>query len=79
MKKDFDEYQEDSKTLEQELDTQLKLEEQKNKDLTSCVNRVQTDNENLRVSLLINFFDDAKSWLVAKANWMLFCLFVVKS
>lgn len=50
LRKDFEEYQEDSKTLEIELDTQIKQTEQKNKDLTACVNRLQNDNENLRVS-----------------------------
>jgi predicted phage-related endonuclease len=49
LKLDFEEYQEDSKTLEQELDTQLKQLELKNKDLTACVSRLQNDNENLRV------------------------------
>ncbi len=51
LKQDFEEYQEDSRTLEQELDTQLKQEEHKNKDLTACVNRLQNDNENLRVRI----------------------------
>ncbi|ODN06136.1 Nuclear distribution protein nudE-like 1 [Orchesella cincta] len=51
LKKDFEEYQEDSKTLEVELDTQIKLTEQKNKDLTACISRIQNDNENLRSRL----------------------------
>jgi len=51
LKTDFEEYQEDSKTLETELDTQLKQHEHKNKDLTSCVSRLQNENENLRVRM----------------------------
>lgn len=51
VKKDFEEYQEDSKTLEVELDTQIKQTEQKNKDLMACINRLQNDNENIRVSI----------------------------
>lgn len=49
LKKDFEEYQEDSKTLEIELDTQIKQTEQKNKDLTATISRLQNDNENIRV------------------------------
>lgn len=56
LRKDFEEYQEDSKTLEVELDTQLKQTEQKNKDLTACISRIQNDNENLRVIQVHLFF-----------------------
>jgi len=51
LKVDFEEYQEDSKTLENELETQLKQLEQKNKDLAAQNCRLQNDNENLRVSI----------------------------
>lgn len=50
IRKDFEEYVEDSRTLELEMDTQLKQLEKKNKDLIHSMNRLQDDNSNMRVS-----------------------------
>jgi len=51
LKQDFDDYQDDSQALEQELDTQLKQEERKNRDLADSAHMLQDDNKNLRSRL----------------------------
>lgn len=50
-KDELDEFQEGSKELEHELETQLEQEELKNKDLKSLTNRLQLENEQLRDKL----------------------------
>lgn len=50
-KDELDEFQEGSKELEHELETQLEQEELKNKELKSLTNRLQLENEQLRDKL----------------------------
>ena len=47
----MDEFQEGSRELEHELETQLEQAEMKNKDLKALTNRLQLENEQLRDKL----------------------------
>ena len=47
----MDEFQEGSRELEHELETQLEQAEMKNKDLKALTNRLQMENEQLRDKL----------------------------
>ena len=50
-KEELDEFQEGSRELEHELETQLEQAEMKNKDLKALTNRLQMENEQLRDKL----------------------------
>lgn len=50
-KEELDEFQEGSRELEHELETQLEQAEMKNKDLKALTNRLQLENEQLRDKL----------------------------
>ena len=47
---EFDDFQESSRELEAELEAQLEQAESTNKDLLSRIQRVEEDNETLKVS-----------------------------
>lgn len=48
---EFDDFQESSRELEAELEAQLEQAEAANKDLLSRVNRLEEENESVKVSL----------------------------
>lgn len=51
---EFDDFQESSRELEAELEAQLEQAEAVNKDLLSRVQRVEEENESVKVSKAIN-------------------------
>lgn len=56
-REELEEFQISSRELEQELEAQLEQLETKNKDNLSQINKLQTDNDGLRVRLMyINVF-----------------------
>ena len=52
-KEELDDFQISSRELEQELETQLKQEEKKNKELSLANDRLQNECDSLRVSIVI--------------------------
>lgn len=49
---EFDDFQESSRELEAELEAQLEQAESANKDLLSRIQRVEEENESIKVSVL---------------------------
>lgn len=52
MRGEFDDFQESSRELEAELEAQLEQAESTNKDLRSHVQRVDEENESIKVCIL---------------------------
>lgn len=53
-KEELEEFQEGSRELEAELEAQLEQAEARQKELLSIKTRLETDNENLKVSAVIS-------------------------